>query len=442
MPAFGFSAGDFVAAIEVLTKAAKSLKEASGATAQYRQATVELNHLVSVLRLVQSLDPSSVSQHITEKVQLCSHACHVPLACFLKKVEKFDVLSTIGGQPHSSPATSLVKGSRKIRWATLVEPQLAKLKMSLAPQLATIEILLQLNAAEQMRDTQKATTKTCEDLESMLVKTDDVKDHLQHRTATRDQLASLQALVEDSSTMQVRHNEALSFTVNATKSTAQQILEKMNTQEAALNALLSKINDELSHPAQPSPNEGKSWSQPAIKTASPDSEFKSTHSPIADKTAVDHTQRLLLEVRDSVAELVIMLLCLLPAMRAFSASFTAMAASPTLLLETNINLEDALGRMLSLPFEHFRYWSVLEARLREAFSGLPGEDKVLRMQYHIVNLQNHGCSVLTKRVWSKAVTPGARLAMSILYRKSGSEGRKCPRCSYDNAATNDAWTKW
>lgn len=119
-----------------------------------------------------------------------------------------------------------------------------------------------------------------------------------------------------------------------------------------------------------------------------------------------------------------------------------LAQSPSLLLDSNINQLNALGRPLSLPFEHFRYWFVMGMRLQEAFSGLPGGDRTRSGGIHPVNMQDNGNSVLTKGVWANTVRPGSRLALFILFQEIAAEQRACPVCSYANTHWHsDVWAQ-
>ena len=60
---------------------------------------------------------------------------------------------------------------------------------------------------------------------------------------------------------------------------------------------------------------------------------------------------------------------------------TILLRSPTSLLDSNTVLIDPLGRSVSLPYEHFRYWPVLIARPRYDFEGLPGQQLVARRHF-------------------------------------------------------------
>lgn len=54
-PGFGFSVGDFTAAIQLAVKIAKAFRETTGAPAQFQQAALELEGIAVLLRSVQSL---------------------------------------------------------------------------------------------------------------------------------------------------------------------------------------------------------------------------------------------------------------------------------------------------------------------------------------------------------------------------------------------------
>lgn len=442
VPAFGFSAGDFIAAINLLTKVAKSLREATGATAEYRQATADLNHVLSVLRTVQSLDDSKAPRHIVDKIQLCSHACYVPLASFLEKLKKFDILSAVPGR-RAPGLRSLARGSRKVQWALLIEEDIKKLHASLAPQLAVIEILLQLSSVEQLSGICKTTNETQRDLQTLLQNIDQVKNTLLNNAASKKDIDRLEFLLQGVSLQQNRGNDAVLSLTQSSALTTRELVAKIGQQEATMNVLLQKINTHLIANTPLSPSPDSSGISNSDKQPATEADGDGTGCQGQDLSLSTHAHRLWLAGRSGIAETMLVLLCMLPVIQRLFRSLMTLARSPSLLLDSNINLEDALGRTLSLPFEHFRYWSVMESRLREAFSGLPGEDKVLRGEFQIMSMRDNGNSVLTKEVWSQAVRPGSRLAMSILFQKIRVQQRACPVCSYANNSTHwDVWVQW
>ena len=79
VPAFGFSAGDFIAAINLICTVSKALGEVHGAGTQYQQARIELSLLEDVLRMVQGLELTTENANTVEKIQVCAHMCRVCL---------------------------------------------------------------------------------------------------------------------------------------------------------------------------------------------------------------------------------------------------------------------------------------------------------------------------------------------------------------------------
>jgi hypothetical protein len=106
-------------------------------------------------------------------------------------------------------------------------------------------------------------------------------------------------------------------------------------------------------------------------------------------------------------------------------------------ISDSILFEDALGRIVHLPYVHFRHHAVFMARLRCEFKNVPGEQKVLLEQFRIFRRKRVDES-LTKDNWNSAVRPGSKIAMSIQLDSYDDEGVACPRC--ENIRT-DMYTK-
>jgi hypothetical protein len=62
---FGFSFGDFVAAIDVIHKVVQALKKSSGARSHFHQTVADLEGFETVLRRVEALCPTIVPQALT-----------------------------------------------------------------------------------------------------------------------------------------------------------------------------------------------------------------------------------------------------------------------------------------------------------------------------------------------------------------------------------------
>jgi hypothetical protein len=96
-------------------------------------------------------------------------------------------------------------------------------------------------------------------------------------------------------------------------------------------------------------------------------------------------------------------------------------------ISDSILFEDALGRIVHLPYVHFRHHAVFMARLRCEFKNVPGEQKVLLEQFRIFRRKCFD-EFLTKDNWDSAVRPGSKIAMSIQLDSYDDEGVACPRC--------------
>lgn len=89
----------------------------------------------------------------------------------------------------------------------------------------------------------------------------------------------------------------------------------------------------------------------------------------------------------------------------------AVPAISTTLLSGNITLVDVLGRKMSLSYRDFRHWPVFEAMLPVAFKGLPGERRVQRERYYIIE---QGGKLLAPDNWPDEIAPRSKVTISIV----------------------------
>lgn len=115
----------------------------------------------------------------------------------------------------------------------------------------------------------------------------------------------------------------------------------------------------------------------------------------------------------------------------FIRGVSRLSRSPSLLLDTDIVLEDALGRVIRLPYEHFQDYSMVSTRLQVAFKDCSGEVKVAREEFHLaikgVPVKSLGPD---PHNWNR-IYPGARVRMYFHVLNS----RQCTSCGseYDLA---------
>lgn len=158
VPAFGFSAGDFISAIGkapstnlksitaktftqgLVKKVIKALKRTGGASTEYQHAIIELNGLKNVLRRLESLQPNQDNEHHVNAIRGVALACQLPLRDFLTKLEKYEV--SLG--PLSNP--KWYHGfPQKSRWAMSFAEEVEKLRALVAAKTVSITLLLAMD---------------------------------------------------------------------------------------------------------------------------------------------------------------------------------------------------------------------------------------------------------------------------------------------------------
>ncbi|KAL9617939.1 MAG: hypothetical protein Q9160_007305 [Pyrenula sp. 1 TL-2023] len=128
-----------------------------------------------------------------------------------------------------------------------------------------------------------------------------------------------------------------------------------------------------------------------------------------------------------------MLICVWPQLVLLSRLLEKIPRSVTLLLEDNINFEDALGSQCSLQFEYFKHWDTFEKMLQHQFRSKPGCTKVADGEYRLFKFKERTCH-LDSTNWNDFIRPGMNILMSLKVSNLGKEPGKCPFC---DATTND-----
>ena len=135
---FGFSAGDFIAALHLVSTVISALRDAVGSRAEYQELIRELCTLETVLLRVNSveLDESQSAEKIA--LQQAASQCQRTIDDYLKRIQKY--------QPYLSQHVS--EGSRvkdswmKIQWTLCNKEDLARFKADLRGHTSSIAVLL------------------------------------------------------------------------------------------------------------------------------------------------------------------------------------------------------------------------------------------------------------------------------------------------------------
>ena len=137
---FGFSAGDFIAAVGLVANVTKALKDVGGASEEYRSLVEELESLQRVVKSLHDRQGAEgvFSPEITQQTKVTLDT----LGSFLKTISKFK--AKLGAQ--AEPGRHRGAG-RKAQWAVVYANEVEKLRLKLGTELAQLNMLLQLYAS-------------------------------------------------------------------------------------------------------------------------------------------------------------------------------------------------------------------------------------------------------------------------------------------------------
>lgn len=462
---FGFSAGDFIAAIKLTQQTTQALRKSVGAAAHFQQTLVDLGTLESILRRVSTLTPETASAATVQSVHLCSLAIRVPLKRFEHEIRKFEPYLTWPSEHAKRPASDFLVGAgRKIQWTVAVVEEVAKLKASIAPQLAAIELHLQLEALERESVREKDYVQMLARVEAIHCKLDGLTALAQDKVLSDDNAQALLGALQ--STAERVHNAAQQDAASGTASPPGRMSPKVGQsafgQQTDILAYtvdnvcaLCAIRQKELAVTPGNVTEARSCTKqsrlllehPTSQLITPpgsitnaDPQFK--HSGSAGEVDILLSLGLLISaLRRKLCGLVWILSYLIPALQRILRALTAIPRSLSALLDSNIELVDALGRSRSLPFEYFCRWDMVHTWLKSEFRGLPGNNRVRTRQYSMFYEDARNSRIILPSRWDSAVRPGQKVIMSILLPTAHKVAPCCGHGSLEDIGNPD-WKRW
>ena len=134
---FGFSAGDFIAAIELVATVIDALRDSGDAGSEYREIVRQLYSLETALLRVKRLEVDPAQNAELVSLQQAAAQCQRTIDNFWKKVQKY--------QPHlraRGSSSRLKDGWMKIKWAVCKKEDVARVKADLVGHTESIQLLL------------------------------------------------------------------------------------------------------------------------------------------------------------------------------------------------------------------------------------------------------------------------------------------------------------
>lgn len=132
---FGFSVGDFIAALELVGTVIQSLREAGGAKSEFHELVQQLYGLETALLRVKQLEFDRDQETDYLALKQVASQCQFTIDAFWKKASRFqrDLLSD---------GMTVKNAWMKIRWALCKKEDLVKFKADLAAHTGSILLLL------------------------------------------------------------------------------------------------------------------------------------------------------------------------------------------------------------------------------------------------------------------------------------------------------------
>jgi hypothetical protein len=136
---FGFSAGDFIAALELVGTVIDALRDSGSAIAEYRELLGVLYSLETSLIHVKRLEVHGLQNAELIALRQAAAQCQRTIDNFLIKVQKYQShLASSSGMSNSRLKTSWMK----IKWAVCKKDDLSKFKADLIGHTESIQLLL------------------------------------------------------------------------------------------------------------------------------------------------------------------------------------------------------------------------------------------------------------------------------------------------------------
>lgn len=147
-PGFGYSAGDFIATIELIAKVIAAFKDSGGASAEYQQVVQELETLLQLLQHITTIQSTQRNFAHVNAIKGVALNLQVPLRKFLDKICKR--YGSLGGSQRNAcgllgAGAGLVAAGRKVQWAVVMEKDIAKLRVAIGTNVGSILLLLSTN---------------------------------------------------------------------------------------------------------------------------------------------------------------------------------------------------------------------------------------------------------------------------------------------------------
>ncbi|KAF5597656.1 hypothetical protein FPCIR_3540 [Fusarium pseudocircinatum] len=399
VPAFGFSAGDFVSAVNLIVDITKALRNTGGAAGDYLQVLADLNLLKEVLSHLQQQQTGATRQRssnpFAEHARKQADLTLSTPANFLDLISKFD--ASLGPQRSSAWYRGV---GRKAQWALVYSKHVDDIRSRIGTQIQTLNLVTQLQ-----EDDRNGLDELTNQLNTIRVQNERVITHLQER-----RIISIEELREQLSLLNLQDDEHRPDSVPALVEVVEGLQSSPNHQPAVVDLEEPAIN---------------------LTRGGEDQLIQHEMVSLQEETTQTLLPKLLRAVTRDLHSLIMKAWLLFPGlMRHYSRLCTSVSMPPLLVLAENISFEDVLGRQTTLQFDFFRHWANVDLFLNKQFENCPGQQYIARRQYFFLgaDVATHKLTSNVEIAWQAMARPGCQISMSIKMiaeQKDVSEAR-CP----------------
>lgn len=145
VPGFGYSAGDFIATIELIVKVIAAFKDGAGASDEYQQVLQELQTIMQLLQHISSIQSTERNFAYVNAIKGVALNLQAPLRKFLDNICKR--YGSLGGSQKKGcgVGAGLALAGRKVQWAVVMEKDIGKLRIVVGTNVGTMLLVLSMN---------------------------------------------------------------------------------------------------------------------------------------------------------------------------------------------------------------------------------------------------------------------------------------------------------
>jgi hypothetical protein len=134
---FGFSAGDFLAAISLVNEIVTCLKTSGGSASEYQELMLELDGLRLALTRIEHLKGSAEQTPAINSIKVAALNCKFVLDSFLMKLKKYDK-----SLEHGKTQGWAIDSAKKVKWELAMKTDVQELRTYLMMHTSSLNMRL------------------------------------------------------------------------------------------------------------------------------------------------------------------------------------------------------------------------------------------------------------------------------------------------------------